>query len=266
MPALNADNLVWLCMGELAIKSVFNTILTNNEAVHLAEYLICNSFYELEHFVFKMIPNFKPIRPLLLSSRFANFWSEDSTCLTWFNEQPAESVIYVAFRSFTVFNKQQFDELAIGLELSGKPFLWVVQPDLTERPDNVYPDRFEKRVAGQGRMVGWAPQREVLAHPSITCFLTHCGWNSTMEGVSTGVPFLTWPFFGDQLFNQSYICDIWKVGLRLNHNGNGIISSDEITKKVDGLLEDEGIKTRALKLKEIEMNSISKSGVFFKEF
>ncbi|KAF6165111.1 hypothetical protein GIB67_000695 [Kingdonia uniflora] len=266
IPAFNADNFVWLCMGESAIKPIFNLIVRNNEAVNLAEYFICNSFYELEPSIFKMIPNLKPIGPLLASSRLANFWSEDSTCLSWLDEQPARSVIYVAFGSFTVFNKQQFDELAIGLELSGKPFLWVVRPDLTEGPNDVYPDGFEKRVAGRGRMVGWAPQREVLAHPSIACFVTHCGWNSTMEGVSTGVPLLTWPYFADQFLNQSYICDIWKVGLRLKDDDNGIISRDEIKKKVDGLLEDKGIKARVLKLKEIAINNVSKSGASFKNF
>ncbi|KAK9118928.1 hypothetical protein Scep_017021 [Stephania cephalantha] len=77
-------------------------------------------------------------------------------------------------------------------------------------------------------MVRWAPQYDVLTHPSIACFLTHCGWNSTTEGLSASVPLLCWPYFGDQFINQSYICDVWKVALRLNPAESGLISRDDI--------------------------------------
>ncbi|KAK1352353.1 hypothetical protein POM88_053292 [Heracleum sosnowskyi] len=73
-------------------------------------------------------------------------------------------------------------------------------------------------------MVSWTPQVKVLRHPSIACFLSHCGWNSTSEGVSNGVPFLCWPYFADQFLNQTYICDVWKVGLRCDKDETGIVS------------------------------------------
>ncbi|PRQ53398.1 putative hexosyltransferase [Rosa chinensis] len=57
-------------------------------------------------------------------------------------------------------------------------------------------------------MVGWAPQQKVLVHPSIACFLSHCGRNSILEGLSNGVSFLCWPYFVDQFLNKSYVCDI----------------------------------------------------------
>ncbi|KAF9624165.1 hypothetical protein IFM89_008103 [Coptis chinensis] len=66
--------------------------------------------------------------------------------------------------------------LALGLELSDKPFLWVVRPDLNNNGTHIHPDGFEASVGSRGRMVGWAPQREVLVHPAIACFITHCGW------------------------------------------------------------------------------------------
>ena len=75
----------------------------------------------------------------------------------------------------------------------------------------------------------------MLAHPSTACFLSHCGWNSTLEGISMGVPFLCWPYFTDQFQNKSYIGDVWKIGLWLNPDENGIITSYEINVKIKNI-------------------------------
>uniref|UniRef100_A0A5B7C3P4 Putative UDP-glycosyltransferase 83A1 n=1 Tax=Davidia involucrata TaxID=16924 RepID=A0A5B7C3P4_DAVIN len=212
-----------------------------------------------------MIPNILPIGPLLASTdhpRHGSFWLEDSTCLSWLDKQPACSVIYVAFGSTAIFSQHQFEELALGLELSGRPFLWVVRSNLTNAE---YPDGFTV-ADDHGKIVEWAPQEKVLAHPSTACFLTHCGWNSTMEGLSMGVPFLCWPYFSDQFHNQSKITDMWKVGLRLNPDKNGIISRHEIKAKIENLLSDDGIKANALKLKEMAGMSVKEGGSSFKNF
>ncbi|KAF9624161.1 hypothetical protein IFM89_008099 [Coptis chinensis] len=260
-PAMNTSHLVWLCMGNQGLQeTIFKAIVSNSRAVKLADYIICNSFSELEPSAFTLIPKFKPIGPLFASSRLAHFWPEDSNCLRWLDQQEAKSVIYVAFGSFTVLDNRQFEELALGLELCGQPFLWVVRPDFTCEGTDVYPEGFEARVCSRGRMVGWAPQRQVLAHPSIACFLSHCGWNSTMEGLSVGVPFLCWPYFADQLLNKSYICDVWKNGLGFDSDENGLISREEIKAKVVGLLGNEEIKGNALNLKEIALKNVSDGG------
>ncbi|CAA3023205.1 UDP-glycosyltransferase 83A1-like [Olea europaea subsp. europaea] len=115
-------------------------------------------------------------------------------------------------------------------------------------------------------MVDWAPQEEVLAHSSVGCFLSHCGWNSTMEGISMGVPFLCWPYFLDQFHNQNYICDMWKIGLRLNPEENGLRSRHEINTKIEMLFSHNSIKANALKLKEVALRSIFQSGTSFQNF
>lgn len=124
----------------------------------------------------------------------------------------------------------------------------------------MYLKGFKSRIGTGGRMVGWAPQQTVLNHPSVARFLSHCGWNSTMEGVSNGLPFLCWPYFADQFLNQTYICDVWKVGLGFDKDESGIITKGEIKNKVERVLNDITFKERALIHKEKAVNSVQKSG------
>ncbi|XVE83690.1 hypothetical protein DITRI_Ditri16bG0106800 [Diplodiscus trichospermus] len=271
MPLMNTMNFVWACIGNInAQKNIFQLMVRNNESIKLTDWLLCNSTYELEPGAFAMAPKIRPIGPLLAPNQLGdsnrNLRPDDFSCVEWLNQQAPRSVIYVAFGSFTVFDKTQFQELAMGLELTGRPFLWVVRSNLTDGRNNAYQEEFQERVAGTGKMVCWAPQQKVLGHPSIACFISHCGWNSTIEGVSNGIPFLCWPYFADQFVNQSYICDYWNVGLGFNRDERGIITGEEIRNEVDQLLGSEKYKARALALKETVMSSIKEKGSSSKNF
>ena len=81
-----------------------------------------------------------------------------------------------------------------------------------------------------------------------------------VEGVYGGVPFLCWPFFSDQFVNKAYICDVWKVGIGLVKDENGLVSKGEIRKKVEQLVGDADIRARSLKLKEMTMNNLVEGG------
>ncbi|XP_044467853.1 UDP-glycosyltransferase 83A1-like [Mangifera indica] len=266
MPTITSAELVWNCGDLITQRNVFQLIVKGTDGTQMAaDYLICNTTYDLEPEAFNLVPKILPIGPLLASNRQGNsagyFWPEDSTCLTWLDQQQPRSVIYVAFGSLTVFDKIQFQELALGLELTNRPFLWVVRQDITEDTNQAYPEGFQERVANRGKMVGWAPQQKVLIRPSIACFFSHCGWNSTMEGVSNGLPFLCWPYFGDQFINQSYICDIWKVGLKFNRKEGKIITREEIKTKVDQVLSNENFRARASDLQEMTLRSVKEGGL-----
>ncbi|KAK9218397.1 hypothetical protein WN943_007034 [Citrus x changshan-huyou] len=261
MPEMNAGDCFWTDMGDLTTERIlFDLADKDLKAMRAVKFQLCHSTYELEAGAFTVVPELLPIGPLLASNRLGNtaghFWREDSSCLEWLDQQQPSSVIYAAFGSFTILDQVQFQELALGLELCNRPFLWVVRPDITTDANDRYPEGFQERVAARGRMIGWATQQKVLNHPSIACFLSHCGWNSTMEGVSNGIPFLCWPYFAEQFLNERYICDIWKVGLRFDKNESGIITREEIKNKVDQVLGDQDFKARALELKEKAMSSI----------
>ncbi|KAJ9147536.1 hypothetical protein P3X46_029686 [Hevea brasiliensis] len=271
MPAMYPANFVWACLGNKeAQKNIFGLMVRNNKSAKLTDWLLCNSTYDLEPGAFNLAPQVLPIGPLLASNRqedsVGNFWPEDPTCLAWLDQQPPESVIYVAFGSFTVFDPAQFQELALGLERCNKPFLWVIRSDIRKGTNDAFLKEFQDRVGTRGKVVDWAPQQKVLAHPSVACFVSHCGWNSTMEGVSNGILFLCWPYFADQFLNQSYICDIWKIGLGFDKDEIGRIMQGEIKNKVEQLLSNGEFKARALDLKKMVINSVNEGGSSYQNF
>ncbi|CAN1795786.1 UDP-glycosyltransferase 83A1 [Linum perenne] len=189
-----------------------------------------------------------------------SMWADDRSCLAWLDRQDRGSVVYVAFGSIATIQTQlQFDELAFGLELTGRPFLWVVRPDhgRSGTSGEKFPDGFLKRVGDRGKIVEWVNQEKVLSHPSIACFLSHCGWNSTLDGLVAGVPFLCWPFYFDQFHNSKYISETWKIGLELKPDDASMITRMEISRKVDELLSDETIESNSMKLREMALNSTS---------
>ncbi|RDX61741.1 UDP-glycosyltransferase 83A1, partial [Mucuna pruriens] len=250
MPMMDTRTFFWLNM-DVPDSRIFNYMKHCAQTLNLTEWWLCNTTYELEPKVLTFFPKILPIGPLLRNydndntnatkRSLGQFWEEDLSCMSWLNQQPHRSVMYVAFGSITLFDQNQFNELALGLDLTNKPFLWVV------RQDNkmTYPYEFQ---GCKGKIVGWAPQPKVLNHPAIACFVSHCGWNSIMEGLSNGIPFLCWPYFADQIYNKTYICDELNVGLGLNLDENGLVSRWEIKKKLDQLLSDKDIRSRSLKL------------------
>ncbi|KAF0915779.1 hypothetical protein E2562_038854 [Oryza meyeriana var. granulata] len=265
MPPVQTTELPWVTLSStvdrrrMIIQNVFKT----NPTISSAEVIICNTFQDVEPGALALLPNVLPVGPLkapATSSSAGHFWPEDLTCLAWLNEQDACSVIYVAFGSFTVFDMARVQELADGLVLTGRPFLWVIRQNFTKDVGEGWLEEFRRHVSGKGMIVGWAPQQQVLSHPSVACFVSHCGWNSTMEGLQHGVPFLCWPYFADQYCNQSYICNVWGTGVKLQANERGVVTKEEIKNKVKQLLDDKEIKARAAKWKDTACASIAEGG------
>ncbi|XVE96981.1 hypothetical protein REPUB_Repub02eG0271000 [Reevesia pubescens] len=123
-----------------------------------------------------------------------------------------------------------------GLVNSGKPFLWVIRPNSITGEDD--PGKIlmelEERTKGNGLIVSWAPQEEVLAHPAVGGFLTHSGWNSTLESIYAGVPMICWPAVADQQVNSRCVSDVWKIGFDMKDSCEKLI----VEKMVRDLMED----------------------------
>ncbi|KAL5984736.1 hypothetical protein ACLOJK_041358 [Asimina triloba] len=138
-------------------------------------------------------------------------------CLKWLDLRKLKSVVYVSFGSLCRLGPSQLMQIGLALEASKKPFIWVirgvVEPEEIEKWITV---GFEDRTKETGLIIrGWAPQILILSHPAIGGFLTHCGWNSTMESICAGVPMITWPLFGEQVLNEKLVVNVLKIGVDL---------------------------------------------------
>jgi len=219
----------------------------------LADALILNTFEELDRLVLSQIrlhfPKVYTLGPLHhhLNVRKAetneandtpsirnSFFEEDKSCMAWLDAQAQGSVLYVSFGSSTVVTRQELMEFWHGLVNSKKRFLWVMRPDLVvgrENGDRI-PEELEEGTKERGFMVEWAPQEEVLAHKAIGGFLTHSGWNSTLESLVAGVPMICWPYFADQQVNSRFVSDVWKVGLDMKD----VCDRDVVEKMVNDIM------------------------------
>ncbi|KAK7345471.1 hypothetical protein VNO77_16075 [Canavalia gladiata] len=143
---------------------------------------------------------------------------DEHYCMKWLDLQKPKAVIYVCLGSISNMTPLQLIELGLALEASTRPFIWVLREgsQLEALEKWIKEDGFEERTKTRGLVIrGWAPQVLILSHPSIGGFLTHCGWNSTLEAICAGVPMVTWPLFGDQFFNEKLIVQILRVGVKV---------------------------------------------------
>ncbi|XP_022738607.1 UDP-glycosyltransferase 89B1-like [Durio zibethinus] len=181
--------------------------------------------------------------------------------MAWLDARGDHSVVYVCFGSRQVLTRKQLNELAAGLEESGVNFVWCVREpkDWQVSGDHgVIPEGFEDRVAGKGFIIkGWAPQVAILRHPAVGAFLTHCGWNSTLEGIAAGVVMLTWPMGADQFANTKLLVDECGVGIRVGESTVNIPESSKLARVlVESLDGSRAERVGAKRLSEAALSAV----------
>ncbi|EER89403.1 hypothetical protein BDA96_10G098900 [Sorghum bicolor] len=156
-------------------------------------------------------------RAATLAARGSTADIDAGECLRWLDGKERDSVVYVSFGSIAQADGKQAVELGLGLEASGHPFIWVIRnADEYDGAVRVFLDELDARVAAAGRGLlirGWAPQVLILSHAAVGAFVTHCGWNSTMEAITAGLPVVTWPHFTDQFLNQKMAVEVLGIGV-----------------------------------------------------
>ncbi|XVF19980.1 hypothetical protein REPUB_Repub11eG0158200 [Reevesia pubescens] len=204
-----------------------------------------------------------PIGPLhkVAPASSSSLIKEDTSCITWLDKQIQNSVLYVSSGSVASIDKEELVEMAWGLANSKQPFLWVIRPGLVDDLEwnKLLPEGFIEAAGENGCIVKWAPQKEVLAHGAVGGFWTHCGWNSTLESISEGVPMICKPCFGDQRVNARYVSYVWKIGLQLEN----VFKRREIERSIKRLMVDkegEEMRQRAKNLKEMVELCIREGG------
>ncbi|RZB69518.1 7-deoxyloganetin glucosyltransferase isoform B [Glycine soja] len=244
-------------------------LLSETKRTQRASAIILNTFDALEHDVLEAFSSILPpvysIGPLNLlvedvddedlKAIGSNLWKEEPECMKWLDTKEPNSVVYVNFGSITIMTNEQLIEFSWGLANSNKSFLWVVRPDLVAGENVVLSLEFVKETENRGMLSSWCPQEQVLTHPAIGVFLTHSGWNSTLESVCGGVPMICWPFFAEQQINCRFCCKEWGIGLEIED-----VKMDKIESLVRELMDGENgkkMKDKVLQWKELAKNATS---------
>ncbi|XP_030440033.1 7-deoxyloganetin glucosyltransferase-like [Syzygium oleosum] len=250
-----------------------NFLSVEAERAKRASAIVLNTFDPLEHEVLDalkaMFPPIYTLGPLhLLTEQLpdndirsigSNLWKEELGCLEWLNSKSPGSVVYVNFGSITVMSPAQLVEFAWGLANSGQTFLWVIRPDLVVGDTAVLPPEFSATTRERSLLASWCPQRLVLSHQAVGGFLTHSGWNSTIESIAAGVPVVCWPFFAEQQTNCRYSLEEWGIGMEIDSD----VKRDEVERQLRELMEGEGgkeMKRRAMEWKEMTREATCPSG------
>ncbi|XP_030527992.1 anthocyanidin 3-O-glucosyltransferase 2-like [Rhodamnia argentea] len=231
--------------------------------------IIINTFDELEPHAVRSLtslgaPKVYPVGPILnlkgKAEKKAHGGGDD--IIEWLDEQSHSSVVFLCFGSWGSFDKDQVKEIASALEQSGHHFLWSLRrPATTGKvqllrdytdPKEVLPEGFLDRTSGIGRVIGWAPQAAILAHPAIGGFVSHCGWNSILESIWFGVAMAAWPMYSEQQFNAFEL--VMELGLaseiKMDYRMDSwmesdiVVTADEIKGGIRKLMEETGSERR----------------------
>ncbi|WVZ72522.1 hypothetical protein U9M48_020964 [Paspalum notatum var. saurae] len=218
------------CPGTISVNGVEQIRKNMNEEEMRSTDVVINTFQELEALYiesFEQITGKKvwTVGPMCLCNQDNNTMAargnkasvDEAQCLRWLDSMKPGSVIFVSFGSLACTAPQQLVELGLGLEASKKPFIWVIKAgDKFPEVEEWLAEGFEERVKDRGLIIrGWAPQVMILWHKAIAGFMTHCGWNSTIEGICAGTPMITWPHFAEQFVNERLVVDVLKTGVEV---------------------------------------------------
>nr|KYP50080.1 Anthocyanidin 3-O-glucosyltransferase 5 [Cajanus cajan] len=214
--------------------------------------------------------------------------SVTQSLLTWLDEQPSESVVYVSFGSGGMLSCEQMRELAWGLELSERRFVWVVRAPTENAADAAFfttgsdagdevakylPEGFLSRTRGLGLLVpGWAQQMSILRHGSVGGFVSHCGWGSTLESLTNGVPLVAWPLYAEQRMNATLLAE--ELGLAVRPKvlpTKKVVGREEIARMVREVIPDDqsltsnSVRERVKEMQQSALNALSEGGSSYVE-
>ncbi|KAK9052566.1 hypothetical protein SSX86_029195 [Deinandra increscens subsp. villosa] len=249
-PPLSTQDLPWLIGSLASRRSRFRFWTRTLARTRTLSQILVNSFPDEHHIgnnlqdQSKRHPNITPIGPLMQHTKHENLRlsEEDTSCLDWLDQQRERSVVYISFGTWvSPISKAKVRNLAMALESSKHSFIWV----LGSKWRDGLPKGYTERMSDRGRVVSWAPQSEVLRHKAVGCYLTHCGWNSTIEAIQSKVKLLCYPIAGDQFVNCDYIVKIWRIGIMLDDFGE-----EDVHRSLERVMNDKEMEQRLVKMNQ----------------
>ncbi|KAL3628452.1 hypothetical protein CASFOL_027498 [Castilleja foliolosa] len=269
--SINTRDLMSYLKEHESEDAVYKMLSQAFEEVKKADIILHNTVEDLESEALSALNKYQPnyaVGPINFSKNLGpntvskSFWSE-SDCTKWLESKPIGSVLYVSFGSCVPTNKQIIEEMAYGLLLSEVNFIWVVRDGILESGDsNVLPVGYEDEIKEKGLIVPWCNQIEVLSNRAVGGFLTHNGWNSTVESMWCGVPMICHPLAYDQLTNRKLVVDDWNIGINLCEGES--VNRFEVAKRIKSFMSEDSVsksyKMEADKVKEAMQKALENNG------
>lgn len=217
--------------------------------------ILVNTFMELESHCLRALsdgktPPLYPVGPILnlKSDPEGSELAKKKEILDWLDDQPPLSVVFLCFGSMGCFGGHQVKEIALR---QPPPKGELPFPSDYADTSGVLPQGFLDRTAGTGKVIGWAPQIAVLGHPSVGGFVSHCGWNSTLESLWYGVPVAAWPMYSEQQLNAFEL--VRELGLAVEikmdyrREGKVVVRAEEIERGIREVMEVESEQRKKVK-------------------
>ncbi|CAI0440072.1 unnamed protein product [Linum tenue] len=296
VPCLTRPVPRWALPDVVADKVWLPIMLGHTRRIREAKGILVNTFRELESYALDSMGGDDCIPPIYPVGPVVNLEIDDddrtNEIFRWLDDQPDSSVVFLCFGTMGTFGEDQVREIAYGLEQSGHRFLWVLRrPPSDHEPKSnistdyddlidILPEGFSDRTVEAGRVVGWAPQKAILAHKAIGGFVSHCGWNSILESLWFAVPIAAWPMYAEQQLNafqlvvELELATEMKLSYRMKGENDMIVSASEIERGIRRLME-EGMEKRvkweemsemARKTLMVSGSSFSSTGRFVRDF
>ncbi|GAB4848193.1 hypothetical protein Ancab_002860 [Ancistrocladus abbreviatus] len=255
--------------------------------------IIVNTFMELESHLIVTLSNDRNVPPIYPLGPIVNLkpkngvtnggsHDDQDLIMQWLDDQLPSSVVFLCFGTLGTFDQEQVREIATGLEQSGHHFLWSLRrpsPSHDEkiRPlsdyeqlEDILPSGFLERTAQIGKVTGWIPQTAILSHPAVGGFVSHCGWNSTLESLWFGVPIAAWPMYAEQQLNAFELVKEVEVAVevRLDYRwdphaklSNVLVGAKEIEKGIRRAMDGEnGARNKMKAISEKSRKVMMKDG------
>ncbi|XP_047321790.1 crocetin glucosyltransferase, chloroplastic [Impatiens glandulifera] len=257
--------------------------------------VLINTFTALEKESIQGIDHIRmiPIGPLIPSAfsdetdpsdRFYGidlFEGSNDYYLQWLDSKPCKSVIYISFGSLASLKKRQVEELLNGLIDCNRAFLWVTKSVNSDEEIKTMVEEGMRNAGADGLVVPWCSQVEVLSHKAVGCFLTHCGWNSTMESMTAGVPLVALPQFSDQVTNAKMVEEVWGVGVKAKAKTKAkaeeetaeaemVVGREEIKRCLEIVMENgekrEEIRNNVARWRDLALEAVKEGGSSHQNF
>ncbi|XVF78664.1 hypothetical protein PTKIN_Ptkin14bG0153500 [Pterospermum kingtungense] len=185
----------------------------------------------------------------------------DEQWANWLANSEPGSVVFCAFGSQIILHKDDFQELVLGFESSGQPFLVALTPPDGCKPiEEALPEGFQERVQGR-RLVhgGWVPKDLLLSHPSLGCSVNHCGYGTMWESLLSDCQIVLIPHLEEQVLNTRLVVEELKVAVEKERGENRRICREKLSKAIKLVMDKENemanlLKTNHAKLKKVVSN------------